>query len=772
MARENSRRAGVRQDSSYNSRVRLGNALVLLIACGDDRPIIAPDAALSDAGSSFPTPALPAPPAEPALADFGGCPTAWTPASDATGTTWCEPPPRASCAHDEASFVNAAGCTRIGPACPSGDFAEGLPATNVLYVRRGGTGDGSLASPFGTIREALVAARSGTTIAVARGTYDEPFLLPSGVRIVGACVEETVLDATLGAPFDGVITSRASGFVAQVTIRGERPGVWVEAGADLVLEDVLVEGTRAVGVFAADGGRVTGRRIAIRDVRTDIVAGNAGRGASAEVRGVVILEQAVIERCFDTGVVGIEDTTIELTDVAIRDTRLIGGVADGMSTAGGGVITGRRVVVEGNGTLGVYATQPSSRIELEDAVIRDNVEDGAQLTAGGSGLFTRVRFDHNGGTGAIVADGDASFDHVTMRENAGRGLTVQENATATLSHALLADNGGTAILATGGAPNALTASDVILVAPRGAAITIQTSGGATIDRMRVDGSLGTAVTFRDAVTATARDLVVRDAATMPDGRFGRCVEIRVGANATLERFLGERCHEVGVFVEGSTAMLSDVTIRRTEPRGDMLGGRGLEIEGGTSTIARLLLEEHRDTALMAGNESTVTATDVTVRETLGSLDGLGGHAITANGGASLTLERVLTQDSREAAVVAFEAGTELRATSIAIVRNLERACAQTTCAGAGGGIGAGAYLSAHVDLRDFRIVESALCGVQVAGGTMDLADGEIAASLIGANVQTEGFDVARLTENVTFREIERNIDVTVLPVPDPTIVSE
>jgi hypothetical protein len=111
---------------------------------------------------------------------------------------------------------------------------------------------------------------------------------------------------------------------------------------------------------------------------------------------------------------------------------------------------------------------------------------------------------------------------------------------------------------------------------------------------------------------------------------------------------------------------------------------------------------------------------------------------------------------------------------------LERACAATTCPGEGAGTGISVVAGAHVGVERFRIEGSALCGVQVAygldpetgsrsvlGGTMDLYDGEVAFNVVcGANVQTEGFDVNRLMDNVLFHDNGQNLDMSELPVPD------
>jgi len=41
-------------------------------------------------------------------------------------------------------------------------------------------------------------------------------------------------------------------------------------------------------------------------------------------------------------------------------------------------------------------------------------------------------------------------------------------------------------------------------------------------------------------------------------------------------------------------------------------------------------------------------------------------------------------------------------------------------------------------------------------------------NVIGANIQTEGFDISRLTDRVIY-DNERNLDSTILPIPDIAI---
>jgi len=86
-----------------------------------------------------------------------------------------------------------------------------------------------------------------------------------------------------------------------------------------------------------------------------------------------------------------------------------------------------------------------------------------------------------------------------------------------------------------------------------------------------------------------------------------------------------------------------------------------------------------------------------------------------------------------------------------------------------GGFGLGSYDGATVDVANFVVSASALCGVQVArGGAMDLHAGEVAWSPVGANVDSPApdFDLTRLADHVDYHDNERPLDSSRLPVPE------
>jgi hypothetical protein len=75
--------------------------------------------------------------------------------------------------------------------------------------------------------------------------------------------------------------------------------------------------------------------------------------------------------------------------------------------------------------------------------------------------------------------------------------------------------------------------------------------------------------------------------------------------------------------------------------------------------------------------------------------------------------------------------------------------------------------SGELELGDFTCAEADLAGILLArDGEADLESGTVSSNLIGAAVQTVGFDLSRLQPRVRYVDNGRNLDATVLPIPD------
>ncbi len=88
-------------------------------------------------------------------------------------------------------------------------------------------------------------------------------------------------------------------------------------------------------------------------------------------------------------------------------------------------------------------------------------------------------------------------------------------------------------------------------------------------------------------------------------------------------------------------------------------------------------------------------------------------------------------------------------------------------AGCGGGFGAAAFSGGGIVLDQFSIGDIALCGVTVgAGGAIDLSNGVIAETPVGACVQEPGYDTERLHHDVRFVNVDIPLQATSYSLPE------
>jgi hypothetical protein len=703
----------------------------------------------------------PWPGGDPAAAPvFTPCPEGWREAVDpAGGPTVCEPWPgeaAETCADDEAHLPGGAGCERIGTACPAGDWADDLPTDVPLrFVRAGAPagGDGSRAAPFATVAEATAGAASGTVVAVARGTYDEAVFLPAGVTLWGACVAETLLTNSVQSEREGVINPRGrEGVVRNLRIGGERPGLLVSQFRSVRLQDVVFLESWAAAIFAERGGLVEGDRVVLRRTRpTD--AGEGGRGLEVESGSTVTLTHAVVVDSVGHGAwVGELDSRLTLEDSAILGSgagRRRGSDGRAIEVAEGGTVELRRTVLEQNRDYSVFADGAGVRVVVDQVVIRRGVSP-----------------DSGGGV-AVGTAAQAELRRLRVEDVPGIGIFGRFAGTA------------------------LVLADVVVrdVRPpdetptQGIGLTIGEGAVLAAERVQVERCVNVGVwAYGSGTQAGLTDFRIRDTATGSTGDLGRGLAVELGAAVTAEWAVLERNHEAAVVVwePGSTLRLERFVVRDTDARPlDDAFGFGIYVAGGAAMELRqgLVERSHEAGVVVLGGESVATAEDVVVRETRGSpaTGGLG-RGIDVSGGARLTLARALLERNRECGLLALDPGTRVVAEDLLVRETLERECAATTCVGFGAGSGLGALAGAYQEATRFALLGNALCGVQVAmapmdappasaGGEIDLHEGEVSGHPVGANVQTDGFDPTRLMDRVVFRENDRNLDMTALPVP-------
>lgn len=528
------------------------------------------------------------------------------------------------------------------------------------------------------------------------------------------------------------------------TETGARFGIGVAAqhGAMLTVHGAVIDGATYGGLVSGlDGARVEAEDLVVRRVAPDSTGIAMGIGATQ--MGIAHVVRALVEQTVH-GVHAESGASMEIEDAVIRSLRTDTSVPDVDNSVGvvahGATVTCSRVQVEDAGYLGLGAFDGSA-MHVADLVVRGN--GGGLDGSGGSGLafvdstgdVARALVTHNryggvtvSGPTALVQLTDVTIDDIApqmLGSELGRGLQAQDGATAQVERMLVTNTHANAVMVIASAT--LTGTDLEVRETHagltgtwtgiGTGLAAQGSSTVTLDRVRIGESIGWAVKLDPPASqltlenAWVHDVTRFGRAPIGGTTAGRAIDVNT-ATSTFRRVIVERARDVGVYIYDGSAELSDVVVRDTQ--GDEVaetGGDGIDVTGATVSLIDVLLERNRDTSLFVNYDATLTGTRVRVLD------------------------------------------------------SLQAQCATTTCVGTAGGIGIASTTGGEVTLTDFLVSRAALCGVQVAGGGMDLHSGRVERCLIGANVQDPGFDFARLSDMVQYTDNERNLDSSSLPVP-------
>ncbi|MBL8949464.1 MAG: DUF1565 domain-containing protein [Myxococcaceae bacterium] len=693
-----------------------------------------------------------APPAAPAPAELPRltpCSTGWAERAEAvpTGPKTCDPWPSgsaATCAAGEAHFPGEAGCVRLGPACPSGDQPEGLPATGVRYVRAGALGGtGTSASPFGTITAALTGAPAGTIVAIGKGTYDEAVRVPAQVTLWGACAAETVISPSTPDVIIGAVVALGPGVeVKNLTLSGARPGVVVGVGgASANVEDVAMVNVTGYGIVAAGAATVTARNLTVRGTRQ---GARGGAALYTERGGRITVTRAALEDNVGEGLVAFgAGSNIDATQVSVLRTQPLanGSLGTALSVTLDAGVAVRQFAFEANVASTVYSATEGTAL-LEDGVIRD----------------TKPRPSDRGVGNALVSIGRGHVEasRVTMAGNSSMTVYgIHAGSTLKLTDCVVDDTKSEAATTSGG-------FGVVLL------------GGARLDatRLAVTRARANGVSVHQpGSTLYATDLTVLDTAGQEDGGSGGDgVVIARGAAAVFKRVRLERNRYTGLATgtPGTTVDVEDLVVRDTRAEATSRSSSGLAVQDGmTLTLRRGLLEQNQLLGLQV-IAAELDATDLVVRDTRGeSGTGPVGRGAHVQGAAKVKVVRGTFEGNREAGLAAINPGTDVTLEDVVVRGTQKRACVPQ-CPDEGGS-GVAALGGAHLGATRFAVSGNATCGIELGDdGTMDLADGIVETNPIGICVSTDGFDTARLSRNVHYVENVTKLSGGFVPLPSYT----
>jgi hypothetical protein len=270
----------------------------------------------------------------------------------------------------------------------------------------------------------------------------------------------------------------------------------------------------------------------------------------------------------------------------------------------------------------------------------------------------------------------------------------------------------------------------------------------------------------------ASDLVVSDA---PEGFAGGvALAAYEGASVEVDRVRIDRARAVGVLVTGAASMTGrDLVVRDTSAGLDGNSGVAIAVQRESHGIFERVLVARSSLASVALDSagSTLEARDLRIATTRGAAsDGTWGMGLFANAG-SMTVERALVEDS--ASVGAFAYGgavVTLRDVALRGIRGSD--CAATTCPMWPAGFGLGTQEGGAITATAFEVTDASLCGVVVGASSgapcaIDLHDGTLARAPIGACVQVDGYDTARLRDRVAYVDVATPLQATSYDLPDP-----
>ena len=451
------------------------------------------------------------------------------------------------------------GCAPVLPPAPCEDGATALPGdatcrpiaecgsepwglietvVDTVYVDAASSGgDGSLAAPFPTLAEAVATASSGSTIAVAAGSYQGDLALGDvPLTIWGRCPALVSIVGGIDIAGPGEVTLRG------LAITGTGIGVDVYR-SHVQLVDLWLHDLTDIGI---------------------VVQSAPGSPASA------VIEDVHLARVVDVGllVLGAE---VQVTDLVSRDVSLapngkFGRPVDVEAFAGfTGNLTVDGVVAERGFEHGIYVSGSSavvSRAVVRDIAHNDDTDPGHAITARANSAGERSTIQLSDAvlervvaTGINVAGADAAIDRVVIRDVVPPPVGMLNGRIG---------YGLSAVTSTSGGPSNTVVRDSL------------------IERAHTVGALGVGGVL-DVEGVWVRDVFAEPAT----GWFGRGVAIQTpfAVTATELRVAHsriERVADAGIAVFDSVGSADNVAIDGVAAAQDGTFGDGIDVFGGGS----------------------------------------------------------------------------------------------------------------------------------------------------------------------------------------------
>lgn len=451
-----------------------------------------------------------------------------------------------------------------------------------IDVESGGSFDGTRVVVAGASFAGIAATDKGSRVRledvivtdVGLGTFG-----PGGPTLgVGLAITESasveVRHVSLGKT-DGssIIVAGAASLVAEgLTARdgadkGDAKGGLYATAAKVKLSSSVIVGATRDGLLSLDGATLSVDTVLVRDTKTSASAGTGnGIGALTAAKGVLDGKRLTLERNGSAQLAATDASSMTLASVAVLD--VAGGAGNLSDGTGIGLVVDQASKVKLTGAylgqskfLGVSLRRASS-LEAVGLVI-----DGVDLVASGDGGFGLIAIEASSASLTDFAIGGAH----------GASLVVGEKGTSvslvrgTLRDVSLDKNPGVA---------------------RG--LSLQAGATATLERVRIEGSTATAMYMTTAATASLTSCVIDGVTPDPKGKFGDAIEVVDGAVLRLDESVIRNARGAAMVFAGGTGAIRASLIERNAVALHAQGGSALaevddipaDLEAGSVSVTR------------------------------------------------------------------------------------------------------------------------------------------------------------------------------------------
>lgn len=532
---------------------------------------------------------------------------------------------------------------------------------------------------------------------------------------------------TKAAPFGGITQAMAS--VASGTVIAIAPGVYEEAvqlKGGVTLHGACVSGTHLKGPAGAQAAiRVVGLGAGLKNLRVS--------GASFGV------------------MVGSSGTSLKLEDVIVDSATKVGVIVGNTASLEGHDVVIRRTLPSGTGGIGLDA-EYGGRITIQRIVLEDNRESAVQV-AGGSNVAldqaairrTFPRSDGQMGYGAALREQSVLTLTHSIIEDLAQGVLVGRDATAHISDSIVQ-----------------RASDA-----EGACVTTQGHATLMMERVALLDSPAMGLRLMEA-KAKLVDVLIQDTGR---ARLAAGIQLSTQSEVEVERLQVVRAGRAGILLVDPGSSLRGADVRLIAPQSfNDEDGAGLVLEVGTrAELQRVAIAQSHTFGLMLSN-AEATIEDLSIVDTASELrSGAWGRGVHLQRASKLSLRRAVLSNNVDVGLMMIDASSA-QLTDVRVEKTLHATCVKTGRCGEGGGIGVFVGGSNSVVTLDrFDIADNVACGLHVAeGGVADATAGQIRNNAIGLCAQSEGYDLGRVSNGVSFETNGQKVSSEQLPLPNLT----